>query len=284
MQIRNGFRMSASQLKEEGIGAVEKNAIRKVAHDLDNQIISTLRDEEPALVTRYQDDLSRWGTRRTYDEAVGKASNKRQGEFNADDWVSGATRYSPRRIKRGDAPLQKEAYSVMDEVNALGEDVPKRRSDVEWEAKIKSDEIKDATKDAVEAAKVQAKNDPVLKQSLENLRAAEDQVKTYQRRMPQMDPPAFQRAYANRSLGSLFRRRMPSEKEMITPNMKGIPMAKVLGTEGTQHFIANETAPQQYIADLLRRWDDSLLKERVHNASYGVARSASMPIMDIGQQ
>jgi hypothetical protein len=279
MELRNSFRRDAVGAPEKGDGALYGKALNQAAQSIDRRIKRQLEDENPSLLSQYEDELVRYGASRQYQGAVESAA-KDQGWFKPDEYLTVGSKYNKSLVGKGKGTLQDEVY----EINDIEKDLKRGLNDtIKAINNNRSSEI-----GALNTATTYAKQDVKIPKKSEQTEALEQQViagmdmaeagkeriKGLKERGVNKNPKQWDQVIASgrlalpfSGLGALF-----GVVPAVGSTIAGTGAGYLLGTKRAQRVLAGQTAKQQSVADALRNYQQDY-KTPFYNMGRGTARS-----------
>jgi len=128
INARNALRIQANELTQEGGKAVQSKALERAARNIDDIIESQMDD---AGVELFRSEKNAWGNWRKLQDSIRKATVKKQGLFEPEDWLSSVNTKKSKESVLGKASGQQESMAAQRANKAVGD----MAKDVEQTAK-----------------------------------------------------------------------------------------------------------------------------------------------------
>jgi hypothetical protein len=280
MAVRNFFAMAANDTSK----IVPQRALREVANRFDDMIVKQLEGDDLAA---FQDDMIRWGPTRTYRDAVGRAANKRQGDFGADDYLA-ATK--DRRKLEGTAVLQPEARFAQKKIaaaekegkNAL-RDIGESKRKATGSVRRKNERLRKALasnkrKQTLETKRAE-QDDPRITAAQERLDAANRiQTEVKKQAVPENTtwPSQLVSTIAMGTPATAIGGAIGGPAGAIGGAIPGMFTAKALAQMPVQKAVAGQLRKQRQANIALRQYEGSLTEERMQALRRAIERYTAM--------
>lgn len=250
LEARNAFRRQANKLGDDGDSALRKEALAVAADTIDDTIADSFKAAgRQDLLDDFIAEKDAWGNMLGAINATDKASAKKAGLFDADDWL--ATQSGRRGMGRG--KLQDLAQDTQKGLNKAGETL----ADTTQEAQtaLSRTKLALANRARTEGRALSAKDREgyVPDRLTKALGDASEEVKLRESQMPKYQGN-LDRAFATGMLATPLTGALGIGAGMASLPI-GYGVAKTLASKTGQKMAAGQTAPQKAIAEILRQYD-----------------------------
>tara|TARA_R110000851_G_scaffold288960_1_gene443082 strand:- start:868 stop:2850 length:1983 start_codon:yes stop_codon:yes gene_type:complete len=227
MELRNRYARSANKTADP----VQQAAFRTISNKVDDIITEQLGDLNPQALDRYKEDMGVWEGYSTLQKAVGKASNRKGGEFTEDEWLSSTAN---RKLSKNQGKLQTDAQATQ----------------------AAKKEVKSGIRAQIDANPLKITQQEVAAEGKEATRLASENLSTLRSRTTKTAPSNATRLIATGILGSPALPVSP-----LSPFMSTLPVgminAKALSSDFMQDVLAGQRPTQKSAMQGLERLNNT---------------------------
>ena len=219
MELRNKYARSANRASDD----TQRAAFLRIKDKVDDMLTTQLGETNPAALAKYKEDMSIWEGYSTLDKAVGKAGNKKGGDFTSDEWLSSTAN---RKLSKGRGKLQTPAQANQ----------------------AAKTQVKAGIRDTIDANPLKLREAEVAAEGVESLGSANELVKTLRGRSSGTVPNNASRIISTLMLGGPM--------SFISPTATlptGMGVAKLLSGDFVQDAMAGQLPKQRQIMQGLER-------------------------------